>query len=92
MVVSVYVQDPNDVQDYAVDWTLAPGDTITASTWTPDVGVTVHSEAFANTPIPQTVVWVSVAAAGTTVNIVNHITTAQGRQKDHTITIQCQEE
>jgi hypothetical protein len=93
MPLSQYVQDPNDVQPYAVNWTLDPGDAITASTWVADTGMTVGANSFVNSPAPQTLVKMSFSAGvlGTFYHVVNHITTAQGSQKDHTITILCQQ-
>jgi hypothetical protein len=81
------VKGPSAVLDYLGDWTpfLVPGDTITASIWTPtlpggelDNGITVQSMSFAST---NTTVWLAGGAVGDPTHmIVNHITTAQGRQ------------
>jgi hypothetical protein len=97
LTVSAYIQGPNDIQDYAVTWTLDAGDTITASTWASDItGITVGTNSFNNTPgvspanplgLPETFVRLSNPAAGFEYNVTNHITTAHGKQKDHTIQI-----
>lgn len=92
MAVSAFVKDPEDNIDFVIDWTLATGDTITASTFTADAGITVGTTQFTNTPTPKTVVWLSGGTDGITYNVVNHITTAAGRQKDHTLIILVQEE
>lgn len=88
-MISAFVKDPNAVSDYAVDWTLnTGGDSITASTWTPDSGITVNSSSFTTT---KTVVWLSGGTLGVNYRVVNHITTAGGRQEDKTIIILCQD-
>jgi hypothetical protein len=97
VTVSAFVQDPNAVRKYGIDWTLDPGDTITASAWTllEDDGVTtttamtMSTPQFTNAPSPKTVVTLSYPApvVGTTVYAVNHVTTAGGGQEDHTLII-----
>lgn len=86
------VKDPSATLDYQIDWVpfLVPGDTIVTSTWTPrlangtpDTGITVTATSFAPT---NTTVWLAGGAVGDpTHTIVNHITTAQGRQDDQTL-------
>jgi len=92
------VKDPSAVLDYEGDWApfLVPGDTITASTWTPtlpggelDHSITVQSASFAPT---NTTVWLTGGAVGDPMQIfgamhaiVNHITTSQGRQDNQTL-------
>lgn len=87
-MIAAFVKDPNAVSDYAIDWTLLSGDTITVSTWTVDTGITKGTDSFSAT---KTTVWLSGGTAGVTYKCVNHITTAGGRQEDHTIIIICQE-
>lgn len=79
-------KDPNAVLDYGFDYSrwLPSGDTITASTWTPDTGITVNSSSFTST---ATTVWLAGGTAGTSYKVVNHITTQQGRQDDQTLEI-----
>lgn len=102
MAVSAFVQDPNVVRTYGVDWTLDPGDTITASTWTrfKDDGATATTEItigttqFTNTPAPKTTVQLSYPAPvlGVTHFVVNHVTLASGQTGDHTLIMLCQNE
>lgn len=102
MTVSAFIQDPNAVRNYGIDWTLDPGDTITVSTWTrlKDDGTTATTDIiigttqFTNTPTPKTTVRLSWSppAIGTTVLVVNHVTTAAGLQEDHTLIITCIQE
>lgn len=102
MTVSAFIQDPNAVRVYGIDWTLDPGDAITASTWTrfADDGVTATTEItigttqFTNTPAPKTTVLLSypTPVIGKTYHVVNGITTASGHKEDHTLIILCQNE
>lgn len=102
MTVSAFIQDPNAVRNYGIDWTLDPGDTITVSTWTrlKDDGATATTDIiigttqFTNTPTPKTTVRLSWSppAIGTTVLVVNHVTTAAGLQEDHTLIVTCIQE
>lgn len=97
MGMSTFVKDPSAVLDYSIDWTKwltvgVGGDTIIASTWTPETGITVGSGGFAPSLTPtKTTVWLSGGTAGVTYKCVNHITTAGGRQTDMSILIVCQE-
>lgn len=95
MKMNTFVKDPSAVLDYAADWSAwlaSVGDTITASTWTPDTGITVGTGGFAPSFTPtKTTVWLSGGTAGVSYKIVNHITTVAGRQNDVTIAVICQE-
>ena len=92
------IKDPEDVSDFSVDWNrsgpnaadgtgyLATGETITASTWTVPAGLTQA------TPTPsqaagKTTVWLSGGTLGQDYDVVNHITTNQGRQADKTVRV-----
>lgn len=75
-------KDPDAVWDIEVDWDtlwLPTGDTITASTFTVESGLTKDSENFTDT---QAKVWLSGGTAGVTYTITNHITTTEGREED----------
>lgn len=88
-MIAAFVKDPNAVNDYSVDWTLnTGGDSIVGSTWVAPAGITVDSSTF-NTK--KTIVWLSGGTVGVNYRVVNHITTAGGRQEDKTIIIICQE-
>ena len=81
-----FTKDPQAVLDYVNDWSAwLDGDTITASTWTAATGITVTAST--NTTTTATV-WLSGGTLGEYYRIVNHITTAAGRQDDRTIVIQ----
>lgn len=83
-------KDPNDVIDYRVDWSkwLRDGDTILVSEWIVPDGIEMDSETNTNT---TTTIWLSGGSAGATYQLTNRITTAQGRQRDRTITIRVKE-
>lgn len=95
-----FVRSPDSVLDFTVDWSgsLAAGDTITESTWTPveDDGLTVVQDSLDDT---STTVWLSggVAGAGliggfypfgadcTYYHMINSIVTAAGRTDERTV-------
>jgi hypothetical protein len=79
---------------------LTGGDTVTTSTWTVYVNTDNGANLIASTPPgivvstsssapTTTTVWLSGGIAGVEYLVVNHITTAQGRQEDQTIIILC---
>lgn len=88
MVVAAYVKDPQSIKDYLIDWTpwLSAGDTITGSTWTAPAGITIGTT---SSTTMTTTVWLSGGVVGTEYLVLNHISTAQGRQEDQTIIILC---
>lgn len=89
-----YTKDPDAVLDYLVDWSawLPTGDTITASTFTvnseDDGAIVVDDTLFDST---TTTVWLSGGVAGEKYTVTNHITTADGREDDRSITISVKE-
>ncbi len=65
------------VLDYTIDWSLwLATDTISASTWTAETGITVSAIGYTDT---TATVWLSGGTAGTTYRVTNRITTAGGR-------------
>ena len=90
------VKDPQDRLDYGFDWAVAPpdgpwlsdGDTITSSTWTitlaPDSALVIDTSDNTTT---VTRVWLSGGTLGQDYQVTNHVTTAQGRQRDRSIYI-----
>lgn len=85
-MTSYFSKDPNAVLDYGVDWSawLAPDeDTIAASTWVVPDGLTKDSDSFTDT---ATTVWFSGGTLGERYEVVNRITTDQGRTEDRTLT------
>ena len=84
-----FIKDPDSVLDYTVNWlTWLDGDTISASTWTVPSGLTKDSDTFGDS---TTTVWLSGGTVGKEYSIVNHITTAAGREEDQTLIIVCKE-
>lgn len=97
MVVAAYVKDPNAIRDFAVNWALDAGDTITVSTWTaepvnPDTAIVIGANSFTNSPAPKTLVRLSGGTFSKEYLVRNRITTAQGKQEDHTLIVLCIEE
>lgn len=86
-----FTKDPNAVLDYQIDYSrwLPAGDTITASSWLAESGLTVDTSSFTDT---STTVWLSGGTAGSTYDVRNHITTDDGRQDDRTLTIVVKEQ
>lgn len=88
--LAAYIQDPEDVLDYTVDWShwLETGDTLVDSTWTSSsVNMALSDDSFTTT---TATVWVTFgvdAEEGDQYEAVNHITTDDGRQKDRTLFI-----
>lgn len=82
----VFEKDPDAVLDYSFDWEdwLCEGDTITASTWATPAGITEDSDSFTD---DTTTVWLSGGTVGESYDLVNHVTTNEGREEDRTLTI-----
>jgi len=90
MSFPLFIKDPDAVLDYAVDWTTwLDGDTIVASTWILDEGITEHTNTTFTTK--NTILWVSGGTVNMAYLAVNHITTAAGRENDQTIRLQIRE-
>jgi hypothetical protein len=83
------LKDPAAKLDYGVNWApwLAVGETITASTWTVDTGLTVTTPAASFTGTATTV-WLLGGTVGTTYKAVNQVTTSAGRIDERTLTIE----
>jgi hypothetical protein len=83
--------DPNDRADYVINWTLDTGDIISASAWSivdPSTGLSITTTTFTDS---TTSVWLTGGAAGDSAKLLNHITTAAGRQFDQTVTLKIKE-
>jgi len=81
-----FTKDPDEILDYQIDWeNWLDGDTISASSWTLEDGITEHI----NTTFTSTTatLWVASGTLGTMYEATNHITTVAGREKDQTIRI-----
>jgi hypothetical protein len=90
--MTTYLKDPDAVLDYAVDWSawLPTGDTIVASTWAVPTGITQTTPPPSFTDTAATI-WLAGGTLGQTYELVNHVTTAQGRQDDWTIKVSIRE-
>jgi hypothetical protein len=76
-------KDPNAVLDYTLDWSdWLETDTIAASTWVVDAGLTKDSDSFTPT---TTTVWLSGGTAGRVYEALNRIVTAGGRTADRVL-------
>ena len=85
----IFIKDPDAVLDYTINWAAwLDTDTLAASTWTIPSGLTNDLETFGDS---AATVWLSGGTVGETYSITNHITTADGREDDKTLTIICQE-
>ena len=92
------IKDSDSVEDFSVDWDhasataaagtgyLGAGETITASTWTVPTGLTQDMPA-PSTANGRTTIWLSGGTLGQDYDVVNHITTNQGRQADKTVRV-----
>ena len=80
------VKDPQAILEYGVDWKTnwLKGDTIVASTWELPAGIELGPTQPSVSDGVATV-WLAGGALGETYKVVNHITTAQGRQDDRTL-------
>lgn len=80
-----YTKDPDATLDYQQDWSAWLGtDTIVASTWIVDTGLTVEDE---DNDTTTATVWLSGGTVGKKYTAVNRITTAAGRTDDRSIII-----
>jgi frataxin-like iron-binding protein CyaY len=76
-------KDPNEVLDYAIDWSQRlAGDIIDTSTFTVPSGIVINSQSKTNT---MTTVWLSGGSEGVTYDILNRIITNGGRTMDQTV-------
>ena len=76
-------KDPDEVADYAVDWTPRLGaDTVSQSTWIVPTGITMDSES--KTPT-MTIIWLSGGTLNKSYDVSNRIITSGGRTWDQTV-------
>ncbi len=84
------VKDPDSTLDYGFDWAAWLGtDTIIASTWFSDAGLTLTGGAFDAT---KTTVWVAGGEEGVVYRLINRITTSQGRTDEKTLRLLVRDE
>lgn len=80
-----HFKDPQSKLDYTIDWSAWLGtDTIQASTWTVDSGLTKESEARTTT---TSTVWLSGGTVGMVYRATCNMTTVGGRTDDRSILI-----
>jgi len=84
--MKVFKKTPDGILDYGLDWVswLEEGDTIVASEWEADTGVTVDSDEFTTT---LTTAFISGGSIHKSYNITNTITTDGGRTTSRSIRI-----
>lgn len=73
-----YTKYSAEVSDYTITWSdrIPAGDTITASTWSGDTGLTLSDPSFTDN---TTTIWVAGGDASFLYRVVNTVTTTQGR-------------
>jgi hypothetical protein len=81
-----FIKDPDAVLDYQVDWSswLATGDTIAASVWVVQIGITKVTDTHTTT---TATIWLSGGTVGTSYTAANKVTTVGGRTDERTLTI-----
>jgi hypothetical protein len=81
-----FTKDPDAVLDYRWDWTawLADGEVISTSVVLAPAGITLDSDTNDTT---STTAWLSGGTNGTDYDVVNRISTNQGRTDDRTMRI-----
>jgi hypothetical protein len=79
-------KDPDEVLDYVLDWSARlDGDTIATSIWIVDEALTKDSDSFTDS---TTTIWLSGGTApARALQLTNRVTTAGGRTKDQTVTL-----
>jgi hypothetical protein len=78
-------KDPQEVLDYALDWTARlAGDTIATSSWVLPTGITKASDSH---DVSTTKIWLSGGVEGTKYTLVNTITTTAGRTMNQSVAI-----
>lgn len=86
-----YTKDPGATLDYCIDWTnwLGDDDTISASAWTVQAGLTSGSPSIANAK--KAVIWLSAGTPLTKYRATNTIASAAGRIDERSIFVTIKE-
>ncbi len=81
-----WVKDPQDVEDYTLDWSLrlADGDFIVSVSHVLPASLQLISENYTET---ITTVWIAGGLEGATYPVTAHVTTDKGRQHDRTFNL-----
>lgn len=89
MSIQTFTKDPSARKDYGFDWSeWLDTDTILASTWTLDDGITQYATSNTTT---STTIWLTSGTAGTDYMVVNQITTTGGRIDQRSLKIMVRE-
>lgn len=86
-----FVKDPQAKLDYAINWSQwlnSDGDTISASTWSTESGITIETDSKTDS---IATVWLSGGEAGRSYKVTNHIVTQGGRENEFSIVIVVQQ-
>jgi hypothetical protein len=90
--VIIFEKGYDEALDYHVDWSAwlagadpEADDTIATSTWTVDPGLTAGFDSYSQT---TTFLWLSGGVAGSTYNVRNVVTTANGRTGERVFKVQ----
>jgi hypothetical protein len=76
-------KDPDEILDYAIDWTARlGGDTVAQSQWIMPTGLTKDSDSKSPT---MTIIWLSGGTLNKTYDVLNRVITTGGRTFDQTV-------
>lgn len=77
-IAQTFVKDPDEKLDYGFNWAgiLPSGDTITASTWVLDMGITQSASPPPTFDDTTTTIWLEGGSDNEDYNVINRITTA----------------
>lgn len=89
MTIASFNKDPQALLDYHINWSeWLDGDTIIASSWSAEDGITVAQDDFSDT---VAVVWLSGGEDRSRYTVTNRITTSGSRVDERTIRIKCRD-
>lgn len=79
-------KDPDETLDYNVNWSprMTSPDVIVTSQWIVPAGLTVENEDMAD---DSTTIWLSGGTLAANYEVLNRVTTAEGRIMDQTVTL-----
>ena len=82
-----YIKHPDAVLDYGFDWSdwLESAETIASSEW--DVPSGLSEESLSGYTDTTTLIWLAGGIKDEDYDVINHITTSEGREDSRTMTI-----
>jgi len=85
-----FTKDPEALLDYTIDWSdwMETSDFIVDSTWIAPAGITIDHQVFTEN---RTTVWISGGTSGESYDLINRITTNDGREDERDLTIYVRE-